>query len=125
MLFMHNDIPSNMISIEKLSTESFFIELNLRIKTWFVDHFYNPYNGNIESHLDAISESLDMHLNRYENVILLGDFNTSIEDSFMKSFCENYVLRSLIKEPTCFKNPENPNCIDLILTNKLRSFNQV
>ena len=32
MLFVHNDIPSNMISIKKLSAESFFIELNLKIK---------------------------------------------------------------------------------------------
>ena len=27
-----------------------------------------------------------------------------------------------LKEPTCFKNPENPSCINLILTNKPRSF---
>ena len=40
----------------------------------------------------------------------------------MKKFCENYDLRSLVKEPTCIKNPENPSCIDLILTNKPRSF---
>ena len=40
----------------------------------------------------------------------------------MKTFGENYKLRNLIKEPTCFKNPENPTCIDLILTNKPLSF---
>ena len=32
------------------------------------------------------------------------------------------ILRSLVKELRCFKNPENPSCIDLILTNKPRSF---
>ena len=53
---------------------------------------------------------------------MLGDLNASIEDSFTKNFCESYGLRSLVKEPTCFKNPENPSCIDLILTNKRRSF---
>ena len=31
-------------------------------------------------------------------------------------------LYSLIKQPTCFKNPENPSCTDLILTNKPNSF---
>ena len=31
-------------------------------------------------------------------------------------------LNSLIKQPTCFKNPENPTCIGMILTNKPRSF---
>ena len=41
-----------------------------------------------------------------------------MEDSPMKTFGEIYKLRNLIKEPTCFKNAENPTCIDLILTNK-------
>ena len=29
---------------------------------------------------------------------------------------------NLIKEPTCFKNPENPSCIDLMLTNFPKGF---
>ena len=40
----------------------------------------------------------------------------------MKTFCNSYCLTSLIKQPTCFKNPEKPNCIDLILTNRRQSF---
>ena len=40
----------------------------------------------------------------------------------MRSFCEAYNLKSLIKQPTCYKNPDNPTCIDLILTNVPRSF---
>ena len=35
----------------------------------------------------------------------------------MKSFCENYNLKSLVKQPTCYKNPDKPAFIDLILTN--------
>ena len=45
-----------------------------------------------------------------------------MEDSSMKIFWEIYKLQNLTKEPTCFKNPENPPCIDLILTNKPPSF---
>lgn len=37
-------------------------------------------------------------------------------------FLNAYNLSSLIKEPTCYKNPENPSCIDLIITNSLWSF---
>ena len=33
-----------------------------------------------------------------------------------------YNLKSLVKQKTCFKNPDNPSCIDLILTNSRRSF---
>ena len=40
----------------------------------------------------------------------------------MKDFCDIYSFQNLIKEPTCFKNPTNPKCIDLMLTNRPRSF---
>ena len=33
----------------------------------------------------------------------------------MAGLCYTYDLRSLITEPTCYKNPENPTYIDLIL----------
>ena len=88
------------------------IELNLRKKRWLINCSYNPNNGNIESHLDSVFKSLDIDLNRYENVILLGDYNAGIDDSFMKMFYENYDLKSLVKEPTCFKNLENPCSVE-------------
>ena len=37
----------------------------------------------------------------------------------MASFCNTY---ELITKPTCYKNPENPTCIELILTNYFRGF---
>ena len=40
----------------------------------------------------------------------------------MNAFCERYSLSDLIKEPTCYKNPANRSCIDLILTNSSGSF---
>ena len=40
----------------------------------------------------------------------------------MKNFCSNYHLKSLIRVPTCYKNPNNILCIDLILTTCPRNF---
>ena len=40
----------------------------------------------------------------------------------MTEFCEIYNLENLVNKPTCFKNPINPSCIDLILTNRKDSF---
>ena len=37
----------------------------------------------------------------------------------MKTVGEIYQLRNLIKEPTCFQNPDNPTCTDVILTSRL------
>ena len=43
-------------------------------------------------------------------------------DANLKDFCNLYLLKNLIKKPTCFKNSQNPKTIDLILTNRPRSF---
>ena len=50
------------------------------------------------------------------------DFNVGPENTNIKSFCDNFDLTNLNKKLTCFKNPQNPPCIDLILTNRPRSF---
>ena len=38
------------------------------------------------------------------------------------TFCSVWNIKNLAKEPTCLKNPNNPFCIDLFLTNTIRSF---
>ena len=54
--------------------------------------------------------------------ILLGDFNSEMTDANFKDICNLYFLKNLIKKATCFKNPKIPKSIDLILTNRPRSF---
>ena len=43
-------------------------------------------------------------------------------NSCLEEFCASYNLQNLIKQATCFKNLENPTCIDHILTNYPKSF---
>ena len=78
---------------------------------------YNPNKSIISRNLDTLKKSLDLYSAYYENTILLRDFNVSINDQHMESFCELYMFKSLIKDPTCFKNLEHSSCIDLTLTN--------
>ena len=41
----------------------------------------------------------------------------------MSNFLLNtYHLKDIIKQKTCYKNPDRPTCINLILTNSSRSF---
>ena len=122
MLFVRKDILSNLLVIEKKPIESFFIEINLRNSKWLINCSYNPHKNNIAIRLDRLSESLDTFSSDYEKFIILGDFNVEINENHMKSFCENYDLSNLIKQPTCYKNPTNSTCIDLVLTNAPRSF---
>ena len=54
LLFVREDIPPRLISIEKAPIESFFMGLNLRKKNWIVDFSNHPYKNNIFSHLEVI-----------------------------------------------------------------------
>ena len=40
----------------------------------------------------------------------------------MEVSCEYYRFKNLIKDPTCFENPDDPSCIHRILTNSPYSF---
>ena len=42
--------------------------------------------------------------------------------SYLKAFCDNYSLRSLIRQPTYYNSLSNPTCIDVILTNAPQKF---
>ena len=59
---------------------------------------------------------------KLDNFILLGDYNSEMTENAMKEFSDTYNLKNLVNEPTCFKNPLHPSSIDVILTNRFKSF---
>ena len=120
MLCVREDIPSNLLKVESLPIEGFYVELKLRSENWLINCSYNP--NTIGNHLETLSDFLDFHSSSYNNIIILGDFNVGVEEPHMKTFSENYSPQNLIKQSTCYKNPSRPTCIDLILTNVPRSF---
>ena len=65
---------------------------------------------------------IDEHQQMYDYIIIMGDFNSEPLDTEIKEFCEIYYLKNLVMHPTCYKNPANPSCIDLILTNRQKQF---
>ena len=110
------DIPAQILSHDFPSAESFFVEMILHKKKWLVNCSCNPNKNNIKNRLETITKALDAFFAKYKNIRLLGDFNVCVDDETMINFCNSYSLNSLIKQSTCFKDPENPSCIDLILT---------
>ena len=65
---------------------------------------------------------MDIYLGQYDNFLLAGDFNAQDTEPKLMSFLETYCSSNIVREPTCFKNVNNPSCIDLFITNKPRSF---
>ena len=66
-------------------------------KKWLVFCSCNPNYNNISRHIEALRKSLDLYAALYENTILLRDFNVSVDDPHMESFCESYRFKSLLK----------------------------
>ena len=123
MIYVREDIPSKTVYVSNdNSFEGIFLEINLRKKKWLLCFSYNPKKILIETHLSNISKVLDANLAKYDQYLLIGDLNSETTEPIMSEFCDTYSLKSLVKEATCFKNPERPTCIDLMLTNSPRSF---
>ena len=73
-------------------------------------------------HLECLNSFLNEHSKKYENYVLIDEFNVNTSDSFMKEFCSLNGLKNLINKPTCCKNYEKPISIDLILPNQTTLF---
>ena len=122
LLYVREDIPSQLLIVKENLIEGFFVEINLQNKkTWLLSCSYNPKKTSLSNHIEALSTSLDLLTTKYERLLFLGEFNVGMEDSSIKIF-SNYNLTSMVNKPICNKNPGKPSCIDLISTNFSRSF---
>ena len=123
-LYVREDIPSKLInsSCTNHDKEYFLVELNLRKQKWLIICNYNPHKTRIKGYLECISKEIDSHSSKYDNFLLLGDFNSEPTEEAVKSFCQICNFKNLLDKPTCYKSPTNSSCVDLILTNRPRSF---
>ena len=124
MIYLREDIACRMLSKHDTPDdfEGIFLELNLRKVKWFLFGGYNPHNDNISNFVRQLGPIVDTFLSTYDNLLFLGDFNSETSEFIMKEFCEMYNLKILFKDPTCYKNPSNLSSIDVMLTNRPRSF---
>ena len=72
----------------------------------------------ITENLNKIGKNLDLLSSKYDNFMLIGDLDAQRTESAVSGFCEISYLKHLIKDKTCSKNPTEPTCIDLIVTNR-------
>ena len=124
IIYVREDIPSRELKDHPptINFEGIFFEINLKKSKWLLFGGYNPHKENIRNFVNQLGPVLDHYMPKYENFLLLGDFNSEVDENEVQEFCETYNLSNLIKEPTCFKNMHNPSLIDLILTNRSKRF---
>ena len=89
LLYIREDIPSKLLSIEGDLTEAFLVEINLYNKRkWLISCSYNPKTTSIANQVSALSKSTDIYTSKYDNLIFLDDFNAR-EDTDIKKFCSS------------------------------------
>ena len=124
LIFVREDIPSKRLNRHNfpVDMEGIFLEINLRKKKWLLFGSYHPPSQNDEYFFTNLEKVLDIYNDFYNNFLLAGDFNTEDSEPCLSNFLYQYEARNLVKEKTCFKNPNNPSCIDLFITNSSNSF---
>ena len=70
-----------------------FLEINLRKTKWLLFGGYNPIKSNINKFLKILSAALDQLMIKYDNFLLLGDFNSEIQEPSMRNFANHIIFR--------------------------------
>ena len=124
LCYIRNDIPSKLLYSYNPPgvIQILCIEINLKNKKWLLFGGYNPHLQNAEYFFRTLSHYIEYYLMKYDNIIIIGDFNAEVTNSHVKSFLLNFALENLVKVPTCYKSITNPSCIDLIITNRKHCF---
>lgn len=69
-----------------------------------------------------LNRNLDHLSGKFDKWTFLGDCNSVTSSRYLNPFSRSDSLKTLLKDPTFFKNHSKSTCNDLILTNQPRSF---
>ena len=84
---------------------------------------YHPSSQNHNHLFDNIGKGLHVYTT-YESVDLAGDYNVQVGEKLFDTFLYQHELTSINKNPTCYKNPNNPSCIDHVLNKSPKMFSR-
>ena len=76
MIIVREGIPCREIrtSDNEVNIERIFLESSTRKQKWLLFVGYCNKESNINKFVSNLGSSLDIHLSRYDNLLLLGDF---------------------------------------------------
>ena len=105
-IYVRDDIPNKMLTKHNFpeNIEAAFIELNFRKCKWLLCATYRAPSQNHNYFFDNTDKCLDMY-STYERVILASDLKS------FDTFLYQHELTSINRNPTCYKNPNNPSDI--------------
>ena len=129
MQFVRKGVVCNRVSaLESHAIEVICSDLMVSKKRWVIFSIYRPPDvSNLDLFFRELSSSLNSALDKYDNVIVMGDINIDTHDvqhpgyTKLNSFIDVFGLSNLVKDKTCFTKGHSSS-IDVLLTNKPRCF---
>ena len=122
MVYIREGIPSRKLTFQNTPIDIQIIpfELNLNKQKWVFFAIYRPPKQHLNYFLEHLSAMLDFYYEKYDRLLLIGDFNIETENIIFSDFIDSYDMASLINDKTCYKSTDG-TCIDLLLTNCKKS----
>ena len=122
LVYVNSNIPSKVLKIPDCPSDIQVIpvETNLKKQKWLVIAIYTPRSQCKNYFITKLTKILDKCRESYDNTVILGDFKMQPTNQMLKNFLDNSFV-NLVKSNTCVKSKPG-SCIDLILTNKPKSF---
>ena len=123
LVYIKETIPSKKLKqlILPKNLQILPIEINLRKSKWLIIPVYRPPSTPENYFIENMNKIIEYYSHKYDNILTLGDFNMETSCNTMEQFMKGHLFHSLYKKPTCYKSKRG-RCIDLLLTNKNRSF---
>ena len=133
VVYVKTGIPVKRVhALEPANLEVICFEITTAKRKWLIYSFYRSETfTQLPKFSEELKKSVDMAINKYENIILMGDINVDMSSLNklnvnyydVNEFCDIFSLTNLIKQTTCLTpTAKHPSLIDIILTNKPRSF---
>ena len=114
MFYVNENLPCKILNIEIDNlTETIYLNVNVQL---FVSSYKPPSEGE-EFFISNLDKTINAFSTKYANILLMGDFNLTIENKHLEELLSLFNVQSLILSPTCFHSI-SPTCFDLILTNQ-------
>ena len=94
LCYINENVPSKTVTVEGIvkECEIVLIEFSIRVRKWLFIGLYKPPTQNEDNFFDDLSLIINKLTCQYENFMLIGDFNMTIENKNLEAFMNSFGL---------------------------------
>ena len=106
LVYFRSHIAARLLTLYSLPNDIQIIPIEIilnKIK-WLFFVIYRPPDQRLSYFIDNLSVMLEFYSARYDNLLIMGDFNELALSTDIERLSKEHNVKSLISSPTCFKS---------------------